>query len=66
MKNAQIFSNPDVFNHKRYSFLFEISKPLTKTGILIPYRVSQMRPVEQRDNSCTLKAPDLAILELEI
>ena len=29
-------------------------------------RMNQMRPVAKRDNSCTLKAPDLAILEFEI
>ena len=30
------------------------------------YIMNQMQPVAKRDNSCTLKAPDLAILEFEI
>ena len=37
-----------------------------KTGIAIPYRMNQMGPVEKRDNSCTLKAADLATLQFEI
>ena len=28
--------------------------------------INQMRPVTKRDNSCMLKAPDLARLEFEI
>ena len=30
------------------------------------YIMNHVRPVTKRDNSCTLKAPDLAILEFEI
>ena len=37
-----------------------------KTALQYHMKTNQMRPVAKRDNSCTLEAPDLAILEFEI
>ena len=64
MWNAQECSNTDIFNYTCHSFSylkFPNLKP--KTSVLIPYRMNQMRPIAKREKSCTLKAPDLSILE---
>ena len=42
-----------------------LTQTFSKTGILLLYRMNQRRPFAKRDNSCTLKAPDPAIIEFE-